>query len=45
MDYASTAIIAVIATARKVVDHEHRIQQLEWENERLRKEIETLKAA
>lgn len=45
MSYGQTALISTVITARKVVDHEHRIQQLEWENERLRKEIEQLKAA
>ena len=45
MDYATTALAGVISVARKVMTHEERIAALESENERLRNEIETLKAA
>jgi hypothetical protein len=45
MDYATTALAGVISVARKVMTHEERIAALEAENERLRNEIETLKAA
>ena len=45
MDYAATALAGVISVARKVMTHEERIAALEAENERLRNEIETLKAA
>ena len=45
MDYGVTALVSVIATARKVVDHEARIRKLEQENEELRKQISQLKAA
>ena len=45
MDYGVTALVATILTARKVVDHERRIKDLEAENERLRNEINELKAA
>ena len=45
MDYGATALAAAVMTARKVVTHEERIKALEEENKRLRKEIETLKAA
>ena len=45
MDYATTALAGVISVARKVMTHEERIKALEEENERLRNEIETLKAA
>ena len=44
MDYAATALVSTIVTARTVTDHEHRIKDLEAENERLKKEIELLKA-
>ena len=39
MDYGVIGTIAAIATARRVVDHEARIKQLERENEQLRKEL------
>jgi hypothetical protein len=39
MDYGATALAAAVMTARKVVDHEARIKQLERENEELRKEL------
>ena len=45
LDYGSTALAAAVLTARKVMTHEERIAALEAENERLRNEIETLKAA
>ena len=45
MDYSAAALVSVIATARKVVDHEARIRKLEQENEELRKQISQLKAA
>lgn len=45
LDYGATALAAAVITARKVVDHELRIKQLEQENAILRKEIEELKAA
>ena len=45
MDYSAAALVSVIATARKVVDHETRIRKLEQENEELRKQISQLKAA
>lgn len=43
MQYGVTALISSIVTARKVVDHERRITELEKENERLRTEIEQLR--
>ena len=45
LDYGATALAAAVVTARKVQDHEERILELERENERLRKELEELKAA
>jgi len=36
MDYGATALAAAVLTARKVVNHEERIRQLERENEELR---------
>ena len=45
MDYSAAALVSVIATARKVVDHEARIRKLEQENEELRKQISQLKAS
>ena len=45
LDYGVTALVSVISVARKVMSHEERIAALEAENERLRNEIETLKAA
>jgi hypothetical protein len=39
MAYGETALAAAVMTARKVVDHEARIKQLERENEELRKEL------
>jgi uncharacterized small protein (DUF1192 family) len=45
LDYGVTALVSVISVARKVMTHEERIAALEAENERLRNEIETLKAA
>jgi len=45
LDYGATALASAVITARKVVNHELRIKQLEQENEILRKKIEELKAA
>lgn len=45
MDYGGIALSAAVITARKVVDHEQRIRQLEIENEELKKELKQLKAA
>jgi hypothetical protein len=45
MDYGSIALASAVITARKVLNHEQRIINLERENERLRQEIQTLKAA
>lgn len=45
MDYGATALAAAVITARKVQSHEQRIAALEAENERLRNEINELKAA
>ena len=39
MDYGKIGAIAGIANARRIVDHEKRIKQLEQENEQLRKEL------
>ncbi len=36
MQYGVAALVATIITARKVVDHEKRIQELERENKRLK---------
>ena len=43
MQYGVAAIVSAIITARKVVDHERRISELEKENERLRTEVEQLR--
>jgi hypothetical protein len=45
MQYDVAALLAAVTTAKKVEDHERRIAALEAENERLKKEIEELKAA
>ena len=37
MDYSSVALASAVMVARKVVNHEERIRQLETENEKLRK--------
>lgn len=37
MDYSSVALASAVMVARKVVNHEERIRQLEQENEKLRK--------
>ena len=37
MDYSSVALASAVMVARKVVNHEERIRQLERENEKLRK--------
>ena len=42
MQYGVAALIAAITTAKKVVDHEKRISDLEKECERLRTENEQL---
>jgi hypothetical protein len=39
MDYGVIGAVAGIANARRLVDHEARIKQLERENEQLRKEL------
>lgn len=39
MDYGAAALAAAVMTARKVVNHEERIRQLERENEELRKQL------
>ena len=43
MQYGVAALVSAIITARKVVDHERRITELEKENERLRTKIEQLR--
>ncbi len=43
MDYGVAALVSAVTTARKVVDHERRIEELERENKRLKKEVEQLK--
>lgn len=43
MQYGVAALVSAIITARKVVDHERRIQELEKENERLKEEISQLR--
>ena len=43
MQYGVAAMVSAIVTARKVVDHERRITELERENDRLRTEIEQLR--
>lgn len=43
MQYGVAALVSAITIARKVVDHEQRITELEKENERLRTEIEQLR--
>lgn len=43
MQYGVAALVSAIITARKVVDHERRIAELERENERLKTEIEQLR--
>jgi hypothetical protein len=45
LDYNGVLTASVISVARKVVDHELRIKQLEQENMELREEIKQLKAA
>ena len=45
MQYGVIALLASIATAKKVVDHEKRISDLEKENEILKEQVEQLKAA
>ena len=44
MSYGVTALMASIATAKRVVDHERRISELERENELLKEQISQLKA-
>ena len=43
MQYGVTALVSAIITARKVVDHERRITELERENKQLKIEIEQLR--
>lgn len=45
LSYGVAALIASITTARKVVNHEERIAQLEKENMELRNELNRIKAA
>ena len=45
LQYGVAALIAVITTARKVVEHERRIADLERENERLKEIINNLNVA
>lgn len=45
LDYSATALASAVITARTVMTHEERIAALEKENQLLRNEIETLKAA
>ena len=40
MQYGVAALVAAIVTARKVVDHERRIKELESENAQLRKDLD-----
>lgn len=44
MDYGVSALVSAIVIARKVRNHEERIQHLEAENRRLRKELEKQKS-
>ena len=43
MQYGVAALVSAIVTARKVIDHERRITELEKENERLKEEISQLR--
>ncbi len=43
MQYGVAALVSAIVTARKVVDHERRITELEKENERLKEEVSQLR--
>jgi len=43
MQYGVAALVSAIITARKVVDHERRIVELEKENQRLKTEVEQLR--
>ena len=43
MQYGVAALVSAIITARKVVDHERRISELELENKQLKIEIEQLR--
>ena len=45
LSYGVAALIASITTARKVVNHEERIAQLERENQELKNELNKIKAA
>ena len=45
MQYGVAALVSSITIAKKVVNHEERIKQLEKENEYLREEISRLKIA
>ena len=43
MQYGVAALVSAIITARKVVDHERRISELEKENQDLRREISNIR--
>ena len=43
LQYGVAALLSAITTAKKVVDHEQRIKELEKENQRLRTEIEQMR--
>ena len=45
MNYGTAAMVATISVAKKVVNHEDRIRELEKENKRLRMELAQLKSA
>ena len=45
LDYGATALAAAVFTARKVVDHELRIKQLQERVLELENELKQLKAA
>ena len=45
LSYGVAGLVSAIVTARKVVDHERRISELEKENKELREEINRLKIA
>ena len=45
LDYEVVALVSAVITARRVVDHERRIRELERENEILKEKINDLIAA
>ena len=45
MQYGVISLLSAISIARRVVNHEERIKELERENQRLRTELEQLKTA